>query len=158
MIPTAHKATFRRIVPLVLDLPLLLSGIGVGLPGWPGEPLARRIVDLLRAGHIRLVADDRVLARYRSGLAQSELLPLEKERILHFILQDTLRCVSTAQVPTPSTDDACFAEVALTTGHPLVAADFRRFPAERCGATPVLSAIRFLEEFHRPASGVRSQP
>ena len=150
MIPAPHRVSPRRIVPLVLDLPLLLAGIGVGLPGWPGEPLARRIVDLLRAGHLRLVADDRVLARYQAALAQSELLPLENERILRFLHHDTLRCIATAQVPTPSPEDACFAESALTTGHPLVAADFRRFPAERCGATPVLSAIRFLEEFHHP--------
>jgi len=148
--PLPHKVSPRRIVPLVLDLPLLLAGMGVGLPGWPGEPLARRIVDLLRAGHLRLVVDDRVMARYRAALLQSELLPLENERIAHFLQHDALRVVATAQVPTPNAEDACFAEVALTTGHPLVAADFRRFPAERCGATPVLSAIRFLEEFHHP--------
>ncbi len=150
MLPFAlpHKVPPRRVAPLVLDPILLLAGIGVGLPGWPGELLARRIVDLLRAGHLRLVADDRVLARYRTALGQSDLRPLELERILRFVENDALRCVATAQVPTPDPADACFAETALTTGHPLVAADFRRFPAERCGETPILSAIRFLEEFH----------
>jgi len=149
--PSPHRISPRRVVPLVLDVPILLGGIGVGLPGWTGEPLAKRIVDLLRAGNLRLVADERVMARYRAALAQSELTPLELERILRFLHHDAIRCVATAQVPTPFPEDACLAETALTTGHPLVAADFRRFPAERCGATPVLSAIRFLEEFHHPS-------
>lgn len=133
---------------VVLDTLLLVSGL-LG-----AEPLATRIADLMRGDKLRLAVDDRVLHDYRGALARPFFRRYfkeeEAERVIRFLQADARKCVCTERIELPDPDDACFAETALAADAPLVTADFKRFPAERCGRTKVFSPIRFLEEFHRP--------
>jgi len=136
---------------VVFDAPLLVEGL-LGL-----DPLAARIADLLRAGRLRPVLDDRVLRAYAEALARPAVAryftPAESERVLRFLRHgERVVCADRIEVPDPA--DACYAETALAADAPLLTADFKRFPAERCGRTRVFSPIRFLEEYHHPGGGL----
>jgi predicted nucleic acid-binding protein len=140
---------------VVLDTPLLIEGL------LATDPLAARIADLVRGGRLRPALDDRMLRAYEAALALPAvaryLLPVERERIVRFLRHGT-RIVCTDRIEVPDPADACFAETALAAEAPLLTADFRRFPAERCGRTRVFSPIRFLEEYHHPGGLTPPRP
>ena len=133
---------------VVLDTVVLLTGL-MGV-----NPLHARIVDLLQAARMQPAADDRVLRDYQEALGRPFFRryfpPEDAERVVRFLRAEARRCVCTERIDLPDPADACFAETALALHAPLITADFRRFPAERCGRTRVFSPIRFLEEFQRP--------
>ena len=134
---------------IVLDTHVLAAGL------LRADSMAGRVLDLLRAGNLRLAVDDRILREYDEVLASPPLArclpPLERARILAFLHADAERHIPTTVVKgLPDPKDASFAETALAADAPLVTDDFRRFPAERCGRMRVFSLVRFLEEIDRP--------
>jgi putative PIN family toxin of toxin-antitoxin system len=133
---------------IVLDTNVLVSGLMVPdhAPG--------RIVDLLRAGDVRLAVDDRIMAEYEEVLARPRFRSYfrleESERIMGFIRADSLPVVCTKAIGgLPDPKDAPFAEAALAAGAPLITGNTRHFPAEALGGVRVLTAVEFLDEFRR---------
>jgi len=133
---------------VVLDTNVLVSGL-ITADHPPG-----RIVDLIRAGVVRLAADDRILAEYEEVLGRlffrRYFTVEEKDRVMAFIRTDSLRCVCVKRfsgLPDPS--DSPFAETALAAGVPLVTGNLKHFPRQACGGIQALTPAQFLEGFHR---------
>ena len=129
---------------LVLDTYVLVSGlIGTGSP-------PARIVDLLRAGELRLVVDDRILAEYADVLARDYLRTYFTERaardVMEFLQYDSERVVSTIVVRgLPDAGDIPFLEVALTAGVTLVTGNKKHFPAALTRSCRVQTPREFLD-------------
>jgi putative PIN family toxin of toxin-antitoxin system len=140
---------------IVLDTNVLVSGL-ISARAAPG-----RIVDLLRAGRINLVLDDRILAEYHEVLARPCLAPYfrksEVNHILDFISHSAQRVIATESIRgLPDQGDTPFLEVAweanekrsLTSGGkhsiPLVTGNTRHFPRELCRGMQVLSPAVFI--------------
>lgn len=127
----------------VLDTNVLVSGM-INPAGAPG-----RIVDLVRAGSLQLVADDRVLAECAEVLSRPVLkacfTATDMEAILAFLYQGSEMVLPTILVAgLPDPDDAAFLEVALSAGVPLVTGNKRHFPADHRHGCLVLSPAEFL--------------
>jgi len=133
-------------VNLVLDTNVLVSGlIGTGSP-------PARIVDLLRAGELRLVVDDRILAEYADVLARDYLRTYFTERaardVMEFLQYDSERVVGTIVVRgLPDDGDIPFLEVALTAGVTLVTGNKKHFPAALTRSCRILTPREFLDTF-----------
>lgn len=133
---------------IVLDTNVLVSGLIVA-DHPPG-----RIVDLIRAGEVRLALDDRVAAEYEEVLARPYIRRYftvrEKERVLAFILSDSVQCVCTGRIEgLPDKKDAPFAETALAAQAPLITGNLKHFPSGACREIVVMTPAQFLEELHR---------
>lgn len=130
----------RRIV---LDTNVLASGL-ISATNPPG-----RIIDAIRADHVRICIDDRIIAEYREVLTRPELTRWIRrddgiaildhigslaERVDGFVTVDGL----------PDPDDAPFLEVALIAGVPLITGNVRHFPAERAGRAVIMTPREFL--------------
>ena len=129
---------------LVLDTNVLVSGLlTAGNP--PG-----RILDLLRAGKIQLQLDERIVTEYDGVLSRRKFRKyfsdFEKDLIMDFIRADSEWHVCTMIADwLPDPNDACFLEVALEVGVPLVTGNARHFPEELRGGVEVLSPREFLD-------------
>lgn len=130
----------------VLDTNVLVSGM-INAHGAPG-----RIVDLLRAGALQPVVDDRILAEYTDVLAREELqryfTPADRGDILEF-LHKTAEHAAAQTVITglPDPDDGPFLEIALAAEAPLVTGNKKHFPPDKRRGTLVLSPAEFLTRF-----------
>ncbi len=129
---------------VVLDTNVLVSGL-MSPGNSPG-----RIIDLVRAGEISLVIDDRILAEYSAVLGRDYFRKYfslaEKDLILDFIVHDSIRVVCTQAVQgLPDPDDACFLEVALASKAPLVTGNEKHFPVHERNGAEVYSPAAFLE-------------
>lgn len=133
---------------VVLDTNVLVSGLmfSANPPG--------RILDLMRAGELQLVVDDRIVAEYTEVLARPSFTRYftaeDRERILNLIRFEALPVVCSrrfADLPDP--DDACFAEAALAAAVPLVTGNLRHFPPAVQDQISVLSPVQFLDFFHQ---------
>lgn len=130
----------------VLDTNVLVSGMinPVGAPG--------RLVDMVRAGVLRLVVDDRILLEYADVIRRPMLRPYfssaDVEAILDFLqhgAEPALATVCVSGLPAP--DDAPFLEVALASGVPLITGNTRHFPVNRRAGCTVLSAAEFVSQY-----------
>ena len=153
---------------IVLDTNVLISGL-ISARAAPG-----RIVDLLRAGKINLVLDDRILAEYHEVLARPLLAPYfrksEVSHILDFISHCAYRIIATESIRgLPDPGDVPFLEVAWeanktahiqacnldktlvgSSGEPattvlLVSGNLRHFPRDLCRGIQVLSPAGFMD-------------
>lgn len=128
---------------IVLDTNVLVSGL-LNARGHTG-----RIVDLVVAGRLRVLYDDRILAEYRDVLARPEL-GLSQDDV-----RDVLRALVAAgelvaaqlwSAALPDPDDAPFLEVAsagLTDA--LVTGNLRHFPARARGGVNVCTPAELME-------------
>ena len=128
---------------IVLDTNVLVSGL-ISAAGPPG-----RIVDLLRAGAVQTVVDDRILAEYRDVLSRQELRRwisvASAEVTIDFLVHASYRVdCSAVVVGLPDPGDTPFLEAALTAGVPLVTGNARHFPLPRRGGAEVLSPRDFV--------------
>lgn len=129
---------------IVLDTNVLISGL-LSAQNPPG-----RIVDALRNGAIRLIADDRILSEYRTVLRrpyfERYIKAIEREWMIEFLSRDS-RIVVCDQVfdDLPDPKDACFLEVAFNAGLPLVTGNVKHFPLEKNRGVKVLTAAEFVE-------------
>ena len=130
----------------VLDTNVLVSGMinPVGTPG--------RLVDMVRAGGLRLVVDDRILLEYADVLRRAELRPYfssaDADAIIDFLRHDTEPVLATKCVSgLPDPDDAPFLEVALAAGVPLITGNTEHFPVNRRAGCTVLTAAEFVARY-----------
>lgn len=133
------------MIRIVLDTNVLLSGLirGSGPPG--------RVVDALRAGTVGLVVDDRILDEYeqvlRRPLFSRYFGHAERESILSFIACNGEQTVATCRLgDLPDPSDEAFAEVALTSGVPLVTGNVRHFPSKKLVGLKVVTPAEFIRE------------
>jgi uncharacterized protein len=127
---------------IVLDTNVLVSALLSPFQA-PG-----RILDLILAGDVSVVFDDRVMAEYRAVLLRpkfrfdrrniEELLD-ECARNGNFLTAPALRL----DLPDPA--DAMFIELAFAAQAPLVTGNSRHFPPDRCQGMLVFSPAAFLD-------------
>jgi len=129
---------------IVLDTNVLVSGL-IQSENPPGQ-----IIDRLRSGEISLAVDDRVLFEYANVLGRPYFRryfsEFEKDIILEFIGTDSLRILCTKRIKQlPDPDDACFAEVSIAAGVPLVTGNVKHFPDTQCLGVKILTPAQFLD-------------
>ena len=129
---------------IVLDTNVLISGL-LSAKNPPG-----RILDALRNGAIRLIADDRILSEYRTVLRrpyfERYIKVMEREWMIEFLNVES-RMVICDKVfdDLPDPKDACFLEVAFTAGVPLVSGNVKHFPSEKIRGVSVFTPAEFAE-------------
>jgi putative PIN family toxin of toxin-antitoxin system len=130
----------------VLDTNVLVSGM-INPAGAPG-----RLVDMIRAGTLQMVVDDRILVEYADVLRRSGMRTYfstkDTEAILDFFnynAEQTLATICIAGLADP--DDAPFLEVALAAQVPLITGNKRHFPLEKRSGCTVLSPGEFIACF-----------
>jgi putative PIN family toxin of toxin-antitoxin system len=155
---------------IVLDTNVLVSGL-ISARAAPG-----RIVDLLRAGKITLVLDDRIFAEHHEVLARPHLAPYfrksEVSHILDYISHCACRVIATESIRgLPDPGDTPFLEVAWEANRgthslikslptspdenpdhneslvPLISGNHRHFPRDLCRGIQVLSPAGFISHF-----------
>ena len=130
----------------VIDTNILVSGL-INPHGPPG-----RILDLLRAGVLRLAVDDRILAEYTDVLQRPQLVRYfvtsNINHILEYLHRNSEMVLSTRPIlGLPDPDDAPFIEIALAADVPLVTGNTKHFPLTcRRGCEVVLPAD-FINRF-----------
>jgi len=139
-------------VKVVLDtnvlVPALLS---------PYQPPAR-VLDLVLAGEVDAVIDDRIMAEYREVLARPKFT--FEEHAADDLLIYLERAGITIMAPPlaavlPDPDDCMFLEVAAAAQALLVSGNLRHYPAEQRHTVVVLSPSAFLDHWQQsnaPAS------
>jgi len=131
---------------LVLDTNVLISGLLS-----PSNPPGR-IVDAIRAGNLRPVADDRILSEYRTVLRrpyfQRYINAGEREWIIDFLEHESLPVLSIRAIHgLPDPRDACFLEIAIASGHPLVTGNSKHFPVKKRGKVQVFTPQEYCQQF-----------
>jgi predicted nucleic acid-binding protein len=111
-----------------------------------------RLVDMIRAGTLQPVVDDRILAEYADVLRRPQMRPYfsaaDADAILDFLDHNAEHALATVCIAgLPDADDAPFLEVALAAGVPLVTGNERHFPTERRSGCIVLSPADFTARF-----------
>jgi len=141
---------------VVLDTNVLVSGLlnPVGAPG--------RIVDLLLAGEISLLADDRILREYRLVLPRPKFaLPrADVLAVLEFLeTESEIIPAAPSALRLPDPDDLPFLEVAISgSADSLVTGNLRHFPgtSRRGLGFPVQAPAEFLKAWTQtPSSAPR---
>ena len=127
----------------VLDTNVLVSGL-ISPAGPPG-----RIVDWLRAGTLEPAVDDRILAEYAQVLRRPYFLryftETEREDVLRYLHTGAHAFeVHTLASTLPDPQDACFLEVAIESGAPLVTGNLRHFPAKLRHGAQVFTPAEFV--------------
>jgi putative PIN family toxin of toxin-antitoxin system len=133
-------------VIIVLDTNVLVSGI-ISPHGPPG-----RIVDLLRAGEIRLVMDDRIRDEYADVLRRPQLAPYfggaDVEHILEYVNGNSERVTPTTVIADlPDADDAPLLETALTAGAILVTGNRTHYLFRKRHGVTVETPAEFIQRF-----------
>jgi putative PIN family toxin of toxin-antitoxin system len=133
---------------IVLDTNVLVSGLLS-----PFGPPAR-ILDLVLAGDLIPVFDDRILAEYGQVLARERFgfAPDDVVSLLHYIEVEGEHITAyPVSVVLPDPDDLPFLEVALTARvEALITGNVRHYPAELCQGIVILSPASFLDDWrHR---------
>jgi putative PIN family toxin of toxin-antitoxin system len=134
-------------VRIVLDTNVLVSAL-LSPHGAPA-----RILDLVLAGSVTVLFDDRIFAEYEEILARPKLqIPAsESTYILDFLVSEgTLVSPSPLALELPDLDDLPFVEVASAAdADALVTGNTRHFaPAAEALEIPILSPAEFLATWH----------
>ena len=130
----------------VFDTNVLVSGF-LSPAGPPG-----RIVEWLRAGHVRVVLDDRSANEYTEVLLRPVFqLPAAEVKLVLAAIRAWASWVEVAaedmvrKLPDP--DDAPFLECARAAGVPLVTGNVRHFPKSIARDTAILTPTQFVASF-----------
>ena len=129
---------------IVLDTNVLVSGL-LNPDGAPG-----RIVDLLLAGGLHLLYDDRILAKYLDVLERPYLgiQPAQSQAVIKYIRLSGERVAAGVLPENTLTDqdDLAFVEVAVTgAAEALVTGNLRHFERVKNMGLKVLSPAEFLK-------------
>ncbi len=133
---------------IVLDTNVLVSALLSPF----GSPA--RILDLILAGDLIPVFDDRILAEYRQVLARERFGfdPADVADLLRYFEAEGEHVTAhSVAVTLPDPDDLPFLEVALTARvDALVTGNVRHFPTDLCQSVTVLLPAAFLDHWqHR---------
>lgn len=133
---------------IVLDTNVLVSALLS-----PFAPPAR-VLDMVLAGRVELLYDDRILAEYRAvlGRARFGLDPQDVAALLAFVGAEGKPVIAPPlELAIPDPHDAPFIEVAVAGGaDALVTGNMAHFPTHACQGIPVLAPAALME---RLASG-----
>ena len=131
---------------IVLDTNVLVSGLynPYGTPG--------RIIDLVLAGRVQILYDDRILGEYLDVLARPQLeidSSLAQAVVQYFRLSgERVTGLPLAEATFPDIDDTPFAEIAISgSADALVTGNMKHFSILKDRGVPVLSPAQFLEKF-----------
>jgi len=129
---------------VVLDTNVIVSG----LPNPSGAP--GRVLDLLLAGHLSTLYDDRVLTEYRDVVARPRLgIDQGMAGVVpdHLVRTGELVVAPPLAIQLPDASDRPFVEVAAAgAAYALVTGSGRHFAAARfILATPILTPAQFLD-------------
>lgn len=131
---------------IVLDTNVLVSALLSPFHA-PG-----RVLDLLLAGKIRLVYDDRILAEYRAVLLRPKF-GFDRRSVEELLDECSAGGLAVAAPPLnlqlPDQTDAVFIEVAAAAQAPLVTGNGRHFPPDRCAGIIVLSPAAFMAQWQQ---------
>ncbi len=127
----------------VFDTNVVVSGF-LSPAGPPG-----RIVEWLRNGSVRAVADDRIMAEYAEVLARPFFrLPAGEVELVLAAIRDRAFWVEAAAARAvrglPDPEDAPFLECALEAGVPLVTGNLRHFPKAAAKDVVVIPPAQFV--------------
>jgi len=130
----------------VIDTNVFVSGC-INPSGAPG-----RILDLVRAGALRLAVNDLILSEYRNVLRRPSLSPYFKisdiEHIIGYLQSGGTQVLTVIQITgLPNPHDAPFLEVALAGGSPLVTGNVKHFPQNLRHGVVVENPTAFLRRF-----------
>lgn len=132
---------------IVLDTNAIVSGL-LNPEGNPG-----RIVDLLLAGEVTLLVDDRILAEYRAVLRRSKfrLDSADVSDFLDFLEAESERVAAPPLgLKLPDESDRAFLEVALAArADSLVTGNIRHFRLAHLGPLVVESPAEFVHRWSR---------
>jgi uncharacterized protein len=134
---------------IVLDTNVLISGM-INPFGPPG-----RIVDLLRAGVVNLVVDDRILLEYKDVLCRPDsrkyFSNADRESIMVYLSKNSEFVIPTRHVINlPDSSDAPFIEVALESELLLVTGNTKHFPEKERQGVIVEAPGEFIKRFTYP--------
>jgi putative PIN family toxin of toxin-antitoxin system len=131
---------------IVLDTNVLVSALLSPFHA-PG-----RILDLLLAGKIRLVYDDRILAEYRAVLMRPKF-GFDRRSVEELLDECSASGLAVAAPPLklnlPDPTDVIFVEVAAAAEAPLVTGNGRHFPPGSCARVVILSPAAFLAQWQQ---------
>lgn len=139
---------------IVLDTNVLISGM-INPRGAPG-----RIVELLLAGAVELVVDDRILPEYVHVLRRRRFRRCfssgAMEETVIFLRDECVRTRCTAVVDElPDAGDIAFLEAAISEHVPLVTGNERDFPVEKRRGCEILSPREFLTRYGADSGSAR---
>ena len=126
---------------VVVDTNVLVSGL-LNPRGAPG-----RIVDLILAGHIELIVDDRILAEYHDVLRRARFgFEAKDDQFLAFIDAAALHVHGTPlPEPLADEDDEPFLEAAIAgEAAALITGNARHFPTRRAQGPRIVSPSAFV--------------
>ena len=134
---------------IVLGTNVLVSAL-LSPFGSPG-----RILDLMLAGKVRLVYDDRILAEYRTVLLRPKF-GFDQRNVEDLLDECAASGLAVAAPPLqlnlPDPTDGVFVEVAAAAQAPLVTGNSRHFPPGRCAGVVILSPAAFLTHWQQQES------
>jgi uncharacterized protein len=129
---------------VVLDTNVVVSALlnSFGAPG--------RVLDLVLAGELTVIYDDRVLAEWRRVLAREKFgfSTADVEALLGFAGEEGLGVTPSplgADLPDP--DDVVFLEVAHAAAATLITGNTKHYPPEKRQGVAVLDPAAFLDEW-----------
>jgi putative PIN family toxin of toxin-antitoxin system len=129
---------------IVLDTTAIISGM-INPLGPPG-----RIIDLMRAGVLQLVVDDRILSEYadvlRGKFFSKFFTPSDTEDVIDYLFKNSHYASSCVIIRNmPDEGDTPFLEMAITEDVPLVTGNLRHFPKEKRRGHTILSPGQFIK-------------
>lgn len=129
---------------VVLDTNVVVSALlnSFGAPG--------RVLDLVLAGELTVVHDDRVLDEWRRVLAREKFgfSAADVEALLAFVKEEGLGVnPSPLGIDLPDPDDLPLLEVGHSAGAALITGNTKHYPPEKRHGVVVLDPATFLEEW-----------
>jgi putative PIN family toxin of toxin-antitoxin system len=129
---------------VVLDTNVLVSAL-INSFGAPG-----RVLDLMLAGSIAPVYDDRILAEWREVLLREKLgfSPGDVEDLLGFIEREGAKVSAPVlAVELPDASDAPFLKVAAAAGATLITGNLKHYPPDARCEVDVVDARAFIDRW-----------
>ena len=133
---------------IVLDTNVLVSGM-INPNGTPG-----RIIDLVSAGTVNIVLDDRIFEEYcnvlNRPLFRRHFSDFEKTSIIEFFKISGIRAKTSVVVTDlPDMGDIPFLEIALSQDIPLVTGNLKHFPKSKTINRTIITPNEFINQFHK---------
>jgi putative PIN family toxin of toxin-antitoxin system len=133
---------------IVLDTNVLISGM-INPNGTSG-----RIIDLISAGKVNIVLDDRIFEEYCNVLNRPRFKhhfsDFEKTSIIEFLKLAGLRAKTSVVITDlPDMGDIPFLEIALSQDIPLVTGNLKHFPKSKTLNCTIITPNEFINQFHK---------